>query len=112
MAKKDETNAKLVEMLDRERGYSMAFLKDLWEVKEKFYEPYTRDQHLKELACKFGEFLVTMNVTTVEYHHKGIKTYKTNCGMAPDMIVETMEKMFDRFIQAEAHWPKPKTTNQ
>jgi hypothetical protein len=108
MGKKDETKATLVKMLERERGYSRAFLEDLWAVKEKFYEPYTRDQHLKDLACRFGEFLVTMNVTNVEYSHKGAKTYKTNTGLAPDMITETMDKMFDRFIQAEAHWPKPK----
>lgn len=108
MGKKDETKAKLVEMLERERGFSKAFLEQLWAVKEKFYEPYTRDQHLKELACKFGEFLITMKVTTVEYHHEGIKMYKTNCGMAPDIIVETMDKMFERFIQDEAHWPKSK----
>lgn len=108
---KSETVKKLVEMLDRERGYSKAFLEDLWALKEKFYGPYTKDDTMKDLACRFGEFLVTMRVTNVEYNHKGVKTYKTNTGLAPDMITESMDKMFDRFIQAEAHWPETNKNN-
>lgn len=60
-----------------------------------------KDAHLKEIACKFGEFLVVMRVTAVEYKHDGPKTFKTNTGMACDMVVESMEQMFDRFIQTE-----------
>lgn len=103
---KAKTISSLVEMLERERGYSLSFCKEIWALKEKFYGPFTRDQQLKELAVKFGQFLVVMNVKSVEYSHEGAKTYKTNMGMAPDMLTESMEAMFDRFIQSEAHWPK------
>jgi len=89
----------LEKQLERERNFVDHFLKDNQQLKKLIYSPLTKDEQLKSIAVEFGKFLILMNVKSVDYPN----TYKTNCGMAPDMIIETMEKMFDRFIESKAN---------
>ncbi len=87
----------LEQLLERERNWSNSLYQELKELKIRYFTPISRDEKIKEEAIDFGKFLITMNVKAVNYP----STFKTNCGMAPDMITETMEAMFDRHIQSK-----------
>lgn len=67
-------------------------------LKKQINEPLSKDESLKKIAVEFGKFLITMNV-----YDAGNQLYKTRTGMAPDMITESMEAMFDRFMYAKVN---------
>src|SRR5690242_5043828 len=87
----------LEEQLESSRRFADSLYKELKELRIRYYTPISKDKKIKEEAVDFGKFLITMNVQAVIYP----TGFKTNCGLAPDMIVETMEAMYDRYIQAK-----------
>ncbi len=91
MSKKKE-----LESLQREHSFSYHLWNENKELRKKIYEPFTHDMQMKEMAVEFGKFLISMNVRNV-----GDNKYKTNSGMAPDMITESLEQMYDRVLQSK-----------
>jgi len=89
----------LEEQLARERHYYSVIFKEAAELKAKVYGPIKNDELMKELATEFGQFLITMNVKCVDFEKK---LYKTQTGMAPDILTESMEQMWDRFISSKS----------
>lgn len=53
------------------------------------------DEWAKIQSVKLGHFLITASVSFVELKD-GEPQYKTNIGFAPDMLIESMEEMYDR----------------
>jgi hypothetical protein len=78
--------------------YSRSLWDEIKQLRKMVYEPLTKDAILRKEAVDFAKFLFTMNVVCVDY---GKQLYKTNTGMAPDILTETLEQMFDRHIQSK-----------
>jgi len=88
--------SKLEELLERECRFSRSLWDDNKKLRQLLYEPLSKDEQIKIEAVDFGKFLITMNVTMVSEN-----LYKTNTGMAPDMLRETMEQLWDRHIKSK-----------
>lgn len=93
MKKKDLESA-----VERERRFSHSLYEENKLLKLKVYEPISKDATIKEEAIDFAKFLFTMNVRCIDYEKQ---LYKTNTGMAPDMLTESLEQMYDRHIKSK-----------
>lgn len=89
----------LEDRLEREQRYYQALFEEKKELQAKLYGPLQKDELMKEVAVDFGNFLLTMNVKYVDFKNK---LCRTDCGMAPDAIVESLGAMFDRFMSSKS----------
>ena len=69
------------------------------EFRQRIYEPLQRDEEIKKIAVEFGKKCIDFYKREGEY---GSGLYRMNTTMAPGMLVESLEQIFDRFMVAKS----------
>jgi hypothetical protein len=87
-----------IECLRKDNDFSNHLFKQNQVLMRRIFNPLSRDNEVKEIALEFGQYLMTMNVSCFDYEKK---LYKTNTGLAPDMLVETLEQIYKRMMETK-----------
>ncbi len=90
-------------MYEFERETCFIFIREKLELQKIAYDKIDKDEIIKKVACDFGHFLISTRVECVHFDlaNPEKRLYKTNMGLAPDMLIETMEQLYQRIIDSK-----------
>lgn len=100
---KKKSKEEIYKMYLDERQRVHHFIKDVIFLRQQNHDLFRKDELIKKVACEFALKLHNMYVREGEY---GSRMFRMNTHMAPGMLVESVEQIYERGLYVNSLLPE------